>query len=493
MTNDTANNFNRKDSLTLKIQALDTAKEVGARMDLLTDQLDHHRHLTKRYWYRLAVRCSLPDTPLNELVRRSSFMLMSTLTCGAGVIWGLMYFYLLNEPGASKYPFTYSFLMTSCFVLFSREGRYHDIVFIQLFLILILPICLQLEVGGIVKSGCVIVWSFLCPLGAALFCRPIIAQRFFVFYVICMICTITSERWSSKMINHSGRIDTIGFVEICLFTMNVVGAMTITFLGALSFSMRLDIEYNRSEKLLYNVLPKSIARRLKEGESHIVDHFEGVTILFVDLVGFTRAAAEFHPSFLVGKFLKDVFSAWDQICEEHSMEKIKTIGDAFMAVGGIEGTEKRTGDDIAVEMIKLGIDMQRSLNRINDEYGLNFEIRVGLHSGPVIAGVIGVRKFAFDVWGDAVNTASRMESQGIPSYIHMSKDTYFRVQKHLKHMDIKCRGEIDVKGKGTMTTYLLQLPAKCLDGVSLENKKRMLTSAEYASLRSKIENGFSKK
>lgn len=457
-TNSTrSSEFLRKDSVTLKIEALDFVADTEKKMDVLSE-LENHRNLNTRYWYRLALRCSLPDTPLDKIVRRSSFILMSTLTCGAGIIWGLMYLLLLDEPRAATYPFTYSVLMTNCFVFFAKEGRYHDIVFMQLFLILILPICMHLEVGGIVKSGCVIIWSFLCPLGAALFCDPRTAQKFFLLYVMCMITTITSEQWSSNMRNHSGRTHTIGFIEVQLFTMNIIGAMTITFLGALTFSARLDIEYNRSEKLLYNVLPKSIARRLKEGESHIVDHFEGVTILFVDLVGFTRAAAEFHPNFLVGSFLKDVFSSWDEICDQHEMEKIKTIGDAFMVVGGIDDTSARSGDDIACAMIKLGIDMQKTLHQINNQYGLNFEIRVGLHSGPVIAGVIGVRKFAFDVWGDAVNTASRMESHGVPSHIHMSHDTYVKVKELLSDMNIKCRGKIDVKGKGDMLTYLLKLP-----------------------------------
>lgn len=390
-------------------------------------------------------------------------MLMSTLTCGAGLLWGCMYLFLLDETSAAGYPFAYSTVMTSCFVFFTGQGRYKSIVHLQLFLILALPICLQIHVGGTIKSGCVCLWSFLCPLGAALFCSTREARWFYVLYVCCMIATITSEQWFPPMFNHTGRIDRVGTVEIALFTMNVVGAMTITFAGALWFSSRLDVEYNRSEKLLSNVLPKSIAVRLKDGESHIIDHFDGVTILFADLVGFTKAASEYHPNFLVGNFLKDVFSAWDKICEEHSMEKIKTIGDAFMAVGGIQNDDdenfiETSHETAACAMIQVGIEMQMKLDEINHIYGLDFEMRVGLHSGEVIAGVIGLKKFAFDVWGDAVNTAARMESHGKAGFMHISEDTYEIVHRQCPHLHFTCRGDIEVKGKGIMTTYLIQLP-----------------------------------
>jgi adenylate cyclase len=210
-------------------------------------------------------------------------------------------------------------------------------------------------------------------------------------------------------------------------------------------------------------LPRSIAKRLKEGEIHIIDHFDGVTILFVDLVGFTVASANMRPSFLIGSFLADVFSAWEKICVTRSMEKIKTIGDAFMVVGGLDAsttTSHPNGEDTASQMVLLGLDMQEALDTINKRYDLSFKCRIGIHSGPVIAGVIGVRKFAFDVWGDAVNTASRMESHGIPGYLHMSSETHEKVKHQLSHIDIRCRGEIDVKGKGKMKTYTIKMPQR---------------------------------
>lgn len=506
----------RRASFNLKIASISSVRCPKFNMELLGINPQLESELKQRYWYRLAIRASLPDTPLNEIVRRSAFMLMSSLTCVAGLVWGMMYIYL-DEPNAAMYPFAYSTIMASCFCLMTKEGRYYDLVHVQLLLILLLPVCLQIEVGGIIPAGGVIVWSFLCPLGAALFCLPSTAKRWFVIYMCINLGAMIYEyyilhqdlqKWdtfrhnsnygTSTSTSTTSEIEsasesfsscTYGYaatqcssnpisdnfivpntpkqiilspLEIILFTMNICGAMAITFFGALTFSVRLDNEYKRTEKLLHNVLPRSIAKRLKEGESHIIEHFEGVCILFADLVGFTKAASQFHPNFLIGKFLSDVFSTWDQLCDGRSMEKIKTIGDAFMAVGGIENNG-RSGSEMSADMIMLALEMQKALDEINQRYGVDFQVRMGIHSGPVIAGVIGVRKFAFDVWGDAVNTASRMESHGVPGCTHISSATYEKVKDQLAHYDFQCRGEIQIKGKGTMRTYLLEMPSTLLE------------------------------
>ena len=453
----------RKSSHQIKLAALSSIQAATDDMHELIGIDNSTTAQSNRYWYKLALRSSQPDTPLNEIVRRSAFMLMSSLTCIAGIVWGVMYIYL-NEPNAAIYPFTYSILMTTCFLFMTKEGRYHDLVFMQLLLILILPICLQIEVGGTIKAGAVIIWSFLCPLGAALFSQPSTAKRWFVIYILSVLGTLYLEyinfgnKFHPHHNNNNNHHHELSPIQFGLFVMNICGAMTITFSGALLFSIRLDSEYKRSEKLLQNVLPTSIAKRLKDGESHIIEHFDGVSILFADLVGFTAAAAEFKPQFLIGQFLSDVFSTWDKLSDLRSMEKIKTIGDAFMVVGGIETkADCRSASEIAVEMVMLALEMQQALDEINKKYELNFKVRVGLHSGPVIAGVIGLKKFAFDVWGDAVNIASRMESQGVPGCLHISSDAYEKVKRYLSHFEIQCRGTVDVKGKGTMTTYVLDM------------------------------------
>ena len=424
---------------------------------IMEETLFEGYRLQNRLWHRLAIRSSLRDTPLNVLIRRSSFMFFASVnTFVAAPILFCISIYR-NKPSTAINPAIFITTMVSVLVFWTKEGRYHHIVAVHQVLILVMPILLQFELGGIIKGGAVFLGASLCPLGAAFFCSAKTARVWFALYFLAMVITFTAECYLSTLTTR----------QSLLFFMNYMGVMTITFCGAFTFRVRLDTEYDRSEKLLDNVLPRSIAKRLKEGEIHIIDHFDGVTILFVDLVGFTVASAKMRPSFLIGCFLADVFSAWEQVCVSRSMEKIKTIGDAFMVVGGLdESTTKTTttthqnGEDTASQMVLLGLDMQKALDSINKRYDLNFKCRIGIHSGPVIAGVIGVRKFAFDVWGDAVNTASRMESHGMPGYLHMSSETYEKVKHQLSHIDIRCRGEIDVKGKGKMKTYTIKMPQK---------------------------------
>ena len=230
------------------------------------------------YWHRLAVRTSNKDTPPNELVRRGAFMLMSSLTCGAGWISASLYYFILSEPQAALFPTIYSVIMTLCFALMKTEGNYHNIVFIQLLLILIIPIGMQLCVGGIVKGGAVVIWSFLCPLGAALFCRQSTAKCWFSAYMLSVITTLLHDFYVEASeegpIFSPDDIAILGGKEIGLFIMNVVGVMTITFCGALLCSIKLDVEFNRSEELLDNILPKSISKRLKKGENHIIQNID---------------------------------------------------------------------------------------------------------------------------------------------------------------------------------------------------------------------------
>jgi class 3 adenylate cyclase len=203
----------------------------------------------------------------------------------------------------------------------------------------------------------------------------------------------------------------------------------------------------QSETLLLNVLPKAIADRLKLGESAIADYFPAVTVLFADLVGFTAYAARLSPATVVQR-LNEIFSAFDQLAERHGVEKIKTIGDAYLAVGGLPVPREDHADAIA----ELALDMQIEVEHFNRRSGESIVIRTGIHSGPVVAGIIGTKKFTYDLWGDTVNTASRMESHGVPGAIQISEATRRLLDR--KYL-VTPRGVIDVKGKGMMETALL--------------------------------------
>lgn len=210
---------------------------------------------------------------------------------------------------------------------------------------------------------------------------------------------------------------------------------------------QLRMEREKSEQLLLNVLPKSIADRLKGGEGTIADSFADATVLFADLVDFTKLASHLPAPELV-RMLNEIFSKFDWLAELHHLEKIKTSGDAYIVVGGLPVPRP----DHAEAMAEMALDMQKVAGRAQFGEGRKFDVRIGISTGPVVAGIIGSKKFIYDLWGDTVNTAFRMQELGQLGAIQVSESTY----EHLKDKySFQRRGRIDVKGKGKMTTYLL--------------------------------------
>jgi len=207
-------------------------------------------------------------------------------------------------------------------------------------------------------------------------------------------------------------------------------------------------EQERSESLLLNILPHSIAQRLKLQPSTIADSFTDAGVLFADIVGFTELSGRFDPPQLVD-LLNQIFSEFDHLAELHGLEKIKTIGDAYMVVSGLPIPH----DDYAEAIANMALDMQKILREFNLKTEQNFHIRIGIATGPVVAGVIGIKKFIYDLWGDTVNIASRMESHGVADEIQVTETTYLVLKQQYL---FEKRGIIDVKGKGKMTTYLLK-------------------------------------
>jgi adenylate cyclase len=206
-------------------------------------------------------------------------------------------------------------------------------------------------------------------------------------------------------------------------------------------------EKERSEQLLLNILPAEIADRLMRTNESPAEHFEEATILFADIVGFTGISARIEPMQLVTG-LNQIFSAFDQLTEKYGLEKIKTIGDAYMVVGGLPVSRADHAEAIA----NMALDMQAYMQDVENIFGESLQIRIGINTGPVIAGVIGIKKFIYDLWGDAVNIASRMESHGKPGYIQVADTTYLKLQN--KYL-LEPRGTIEVKGRGEMMTYWL--------------------------------------
>ena len=212
----------------------------------------------------------------------------------------------------------------------------------------------------------------------------------------------------------------------------------------------LDRAHQRSEELLLNILPPTIAGRLKAENATIADGFADVTVLFADLVGFTKLAARLPPQKIVA-LLNELFSIFDDVADEFGLEKIKTIGDCYMVAGGLPEPHA----DHAGAVAGMALAMLRIVHEFGARTGEALDVRIGINSGPVVAGVIGKRKFIYDLWGDTVNIASRMESHGVPGTIQLSESTH---QLLAGKFPMQRRGTIDVKGKGAMETWILEVP-----------------------------------
>jgi adenylate cyclase len=217
-----------------------------------------------------------------------------------------------------------------------------------------------------------------------------------------------------------------------------------------AYFKQLQEEQERSERLLLNILPKTIADKLKQEHRIIADNFDNVTVMFADIVDFTSLSIQLQPKALV-KFLNQIFSAFDELTERYQLEKIKTIGDSYMVVGGLPTPRPDHAEAIA----EMALHLQPVLDQLPLKHILSkssLKLRIGINTGSVGAGVIGTRKFTYDLWGDTVNTASRMESLGVPGQIQVAPTTYEHLKDKYKFEE---RGVIDVKGKGEMMTYFL--------------------------------------
>ena len=370
-------------------------------------------------------------------------------------VWVTLYFVKGLTPSA-LIPLAYQVISLTSVLLFLRTKRFRLFRTSQLFMTLLLPAALQWSLGGFVPSSGVILWSFTAPLGALLFAGTKEAVPWFVAFVAITLALGIADPHLASKASMLGRP-----LIISLFVLNIAGVTLTCFLMLRYFVgqreralVALDLEHRnlvqeqeRSERLLLNVLPSTIAARLKTSSAVIADGFADVTVLFADIVNFTPLSDRVSPEQLV-KLLDELFTDFDGLVERFNLEKIKTIGDAYMVAGGLPVERP----DHAQAVADMALEMNKAVGRHGASAGDGFSLRIGMDTGPVVAGVIGRKKFIYDLWGDTVNTASRMESQGIPGRIHVTARTRDRLADAF---ELEMRGEIQVKGKGPMTTYFL--------------------------------------
>ena len=390
---------------------------------------------------RLAAAGALPTDSDEERLRKAILTFSASLIAPLAVLWGALY-WALGLPISGTIPLAYALISTLTLAYFLRTKRYGLFRFGQLWLILLLPYLLQWSLGGFVAGSAVMLWALLSPLGALMFHGTRESVPWFLAYLaLAVVSGVIDGPLSAQPAPLSPAVRTLFFV------MNMGVVSVVAYLLVLYFAGRLQDERDRAERLLLNVLPAPIAERLKRDPSAIADGFPEVSVLFADVVDFTQLSAAMTPEQVVA-LLNDLFTAFDRLAERHGLEKIKTIGDAYMAVGGVP--EPRA--DHARAAAEMALAMQAEVAGRTRPDGGPLRLRIGIHTGPVVAGVIGTRKFAYDLWGDAVNTASRMESHGVPGAVQVTEATYQRLKERYCFEE---RGTVDVKGKGPMQTYLL--------------------------------------
>jgi adenylate cyclase len=380
------------------------------------------------------------DTP-DEALRKETLVLSSAVITALAVVWVVSYS-VLGLYLAAAIPFTYQVSSVVNLYLFARTKRYRFFRASELGLSLALPFALQLSLGGFLPSSGIVLWSFTAPLGALLFSGRRSAIRWFVAFVILVGLSAALDP-----LLEAADIPTP--IALVFFALNVLGVTGTCYFLLHYFVGERDraaaiiaSEQERSERLLLNVLPEPIAERLKAGESLIADGAPEVGVLFADIADFTPLSETLAPEEIV-LLLNDVFSRFDDLTAQHGLEKIKTIGDAYMVASGL----LQSGDRHAEELAKMALDMQSESRRRG-----SLRLRIGIDIGPVVAGVIGRSKFIYDLWGDTVNSASRMESHGIPGTIQVTERAYDRLKEVFEFEE---RGVIDVKGKGPMRTFVL--------------------------------------
>jgi len=392
---------------------------------------------------RLARIGVLPADSAEEALRKETLVLAASVMTALAVVWVLVYSILgLYWPAAI--PFAFQVTSVLNIARFARTKRYRFFRARQLALSLVLPFLLQLSLGGFVPSSGVVLWSFTAPLGALLFSGRREASRWFGAFVVVIGLSAALDPF---LANKTAEIPR-GLV-IAFFALNVLG-VTGTCYFLLHYFVRerdraaatIAAERERSERLLLNVLPHPIAERLKAGESPIADGASEVGVLFADIAGFTPLSATMEPDDLV-RLLNDVFIVFDGLAARYGLEKIKTIGDAYMVASGLLSEDS----DHARRLGEMALSMHRAVEPM-----AAIQLRIGIDIGPVVAGVIGERKFSYDLWGDTVNTAARMESHGVPGTVHVTERARGRLASWFAFEE---RGVIDVKGKGPMPTYFL--------------------------------------
>jgi guanylate cyclase len=386
-----------------------------------------------------------PRDTADERFRKRLLVGVALLILPVALVWGSLY-WAFGEHEVALTPWAYATGSTISLAVFARTRSFAFLRTAQLFLILVAPASGTIMVGGLDESSSVILWSLLAPLGAVAFDRPGRAWPWFAAFVATTVVALAL----SEVVRPNGADLPNGFVRT-FDVLNIVVVSLVAMLLLVAFARGRDAAQARVEALLLNVLPAEIAQRLQSDPNSIADHFDDASILFADVVDFTPLANRLDAREVVG-LLDRLFTSFDELVDRYDVEKIKTIGDCYMVAAGVP----RQRPDHAHALAGLALEMREcAKNCLPDGTDHDLRLRIGISSGPVVAGVIGRRRFLYDLWGDTVNMASRMESHGTPDTIQITRTTFELLRDDFV---IEPLGVVDVKGKGTVDTWRLVGP-----------------------------------
>ena len=391
-------------------------------------------------------------------LNKQLLMLATGLVSVASMVW-LTIYWALGPQFSVTYPYMFQLALAGNVVIYAMSRNFDFFRVTQLGLFLFAPFAMQWSIGNFIAASGIILWGLLAPIGAILFfgVRESIAW-FFAWAFLTALSGFFDYALADSMVKG---VQVPLRTSVIFFALNFITVASIIYM-LLRHSIQeklktqqqlkdahqlLQHEQDRSEKLLLNILPAPVADRLKHSEQTIADGFADATVMFADIVNFTQVASNMTPS-QVFSMLNSIFSAFDDLAERYGLEKIKTIGDAYMVAGGIN----TDNDDYSAAIADLAIEMQEILHRDFTINTSRLEMRMGIGTGPVVAGVVGKKKFIYDLWGDTVNLASRITSEGVPGMIQCDTRTQRRLADRFDFYEPQT---IYLKGKGNMTVHRL--------------------------------------
>ncbi len=379
-----------------------------------------------------------------QRLNKATTNVISLIVTSFAPFWSVTYL-VLDRPISAAIPGCYSILSAASLVWTARTGRMPGSPATRMILIGTLPIALQWTLGGFEQGSMVALWAFAAPRLALVAYGARAGATWFVVYMAAIVISGFFEPTLRDAIGPLPRQ-----IQTAFFVLNMAGPLTAVMLTLAYFARQRDAANARTEDLLLHILPPTIAQRLKGGEAQIADRHEHATVLFADIVGFTAFADATSPERIV-TLLSRAFVELDELAARHGLEKIKTLGDGYLAVAGV--TTPRP--DHALAATAMALEIELTLVQALAEEWPSIRMRVGLATGPVMAGVIGTDRFSFDVWGDTVNTASRIASLAEPGGVQITEETCDSVRDHYR---TERREAVEVKGKDLMTTYVVLEP-----------------------------------